>query len=96
MDPNVREGIERLLVALGSVWICVWAYVGWRAYSVRKGATSYAATVSPGGDVPAHISELIALSTEWLRISILLGGVPIALLAAVWLYRVLKRRSEDS
>ncbi len=87
MNSNVQEGVSRIILGLVTVWISAWAYVGWRAYGLREGAASYVASLPPGSDVPAEVSAVIDASTEWLRISLILGVLPVFLLAGVWLYR---------
>ena len=96
MDHIVREGVGRIAIGLVTLWVCVWGYVGWRAYGLRESAASYVASLPPGTAVPADISAVLEASTEWLRISVVLGVIlPLGFFAAARLYSRLNRARAD-
>lgn len=87
--------MRRLLAVTTISWLAIWAYVGWRGYTLSSGAHSYIDQPPPGATVPHPVLTALEAGQSYSLQAVVWGvAVPLLLLLLVWVVRPsLRKRS---
>jgi len=81
----MSQTLKRLLMVASISWLAVWAYVGWRGYTLYSDARNYIDQLPPGATVPQPILTAVEAGQAYSLQAVVWGAaVPLILLLLVW------------
>lgn len=89
---TMSQTMKRLLVVVSLIWFAVWAYVGWRGYTLTSDAYSYIDQLPPGTTVPQPVLTALEAGQAFSLHAVVWGAaVPVSLLLLGWIVRAVGR-----
>jgi hypothetical protein len=95
--PPMNPTMKRILIVVSVIWFAIWAYVGWRGYSLMTDAYSSIDQMPPGSDMPPEVLAVLKAGQSYTLNAVIWGAaIPLCPLVILWIVGPsFKRRSQS-
>jgi hypothetical protein len=93
----MKNIVPRPLLPTAGLWLCGWAWVGWRGHELTEDAKGFINAVPPGATIPEPVLASLEAGQAYIRGAVLWGiAAPVCLALVIWiaLPAIQRRRTE--